>query len=79
MEITVQEFIDRLSKLPPDALVEVLTATACGSSWNEHIVVSEDAIDLETDIEYKDYRSVDPAKHPNIGGKHWVVIGRNNA
>jgi hypothetical protein len=77
--VTVAELIDRLSKLPSDALVEVLTATTHSSPWNEHIVVSKEAIDLETDIEYKDYRFVDPEKYPNFGGTHWIAIGRDNS
>jgi len=76
--VTVQELIEALSKLPQDAFVEVLKATAHRHAWSEQIVVTEQPVDLETDIEYKDYRNVDPIKYPSFGGKQIVFIGQND-
>ena len=74
---TVAQLIEKLKGLPQDATVEVLTATEHSGHWESHIGVCFLDIDLDKDINVVDHRDTDPVKHPTIGGKCWVEIGRD--
>lgn len=72
MAMTVRELAKWLSEFhDQDALVEVVEYTESRGTFD----VSDRLIDVDANVEYADFRQLDPEKYA-IAGKSFLTLGR---